>query len=166
MKKRKLAEIKNLNKNLYGTPKFFTGSHSKEYPKPLNKLRGYDFTTDLIDVGNNCVLLFAYRRRGLAIKCKFYAYFGLKTTDNKLFPLMIMHYHPDHKGIHSKLPCETDEQIDYTSRELPGAPELNLANGMEPDIRTDEGINQLICLFCNATGINIHGTDKQQESLF
>lgn len=85
---------------------------------------------------------------------------------NKLLPIMIMHYHPDHKGIHILVPCNTDPQRDFTSRELPGAPELNLYPGIAPDIRTDEGVCKLIELFCQAAGITISGKRFVQGSLF
>ena len=60
------------------------------------------------------------------------------------------------------VPCNTDPQRDFTSRELPGAPELNLYPGIAPDIRTDEGVCKLIELFC----ITISGKRFVQGSLF
>lgn len=166
MNPRQLREFKELNKELKEFPKFFAGTHGKDYPKPMKQLRKYDMVSDILEVANNHIVVFAYRRKPLSIDCKFYAYWGLKNSDGKLIPIMIMHYHPDHKGIHVKLPCKTDPNIDFTSRELPGAPELNIYGKESPDIRTDEGVKQLVNLFCSASGTSIKEQIVFQESLF
>lgn len=166
MDPRQLKALKDKTKVLEAYPDFAPGSRSKDFPKPLKQLRRYDMVSDLITVADHHVIAFAVRRRELQIDCKFYGYWGLKTDENKLLPIMIMHYHPDHKGIHILVPCNTDPQRDFTSRELPGAPELNLYPGIAPDIRTDEGVCKLIELFCQAAGITISGKWFVQGSLF
>lgn len=106
MDPRQLREMKELPKELKEFPQFYAGTHGKSFPKPLKRFRKLDRVSDLIEVAPNHVVVFAYRRTPLAIDCKFYAYWGLRTYENELVPLVIMHYHPDHKGIHlTSSPC-------------------------------------------------------------
>jgi hypothetical protein len=59
--------------------------------------------------------------------------------------------------IHAKLTC--DAEIDYTSRELPGAPELSLKTSRSNlDPRQANDRNHLIECFCTACGITM-GTE-------
>lgn len=51
------------------------------------------------------------------------------------------------------MPCNS--QSDYTSRQLPGAPELNLATKGTLDPLTEVGRLALIHQFCKACGIDI-----------
>ena len=163
MNPRQLAEFKNMKKTMEPNPSFHQGTHSKSYPKPLNRFKSSSMVSDLIYVADKQVVLFAYKQSELLIDCKFYAYWGT-LIDGKFTPIMIVHYHPSHKGMHAKVPCKTDR--DYTSRELPGAPELQIHKDKLPDMRTERGINELITLFCKSAGIMIQNASNNQLSLF
>ena len=68
------------------------------------------------------------------------AFFGwllCELQNGVLYPLLEFHYHPSHKGVHAKMPCNTE--LDYTQRQLPQAPELNLKALPGLDPRTEDG---------------------------
>lgn len=71
--------------------------------------------------------------------------------NQSLYPLFELHFHPSHKGVHCKLPCNTEN--DYTDRQLPKVPELELMTAKELDPRIDAHRQQLIVQFCEACGI-------------
>lgn len=76
-----------------------------------------------------------------------------------LLPLVILHYHPSHKGVHILVNCDTSQ--DYTSRQLPGAPELALRTPDSIDPGTQAGRLRLINLFCERCGVRIAPDDEQ-----
>jgi hypothetical protein len=80
-----------------------------------------------------------------------------------IYPLFELHYHPSHKGLHCKLPCNTSS--DYTNCLLPGAPELDLKLPRRFDPRAATDRAALIVFFCNAVGITISNDQDGQGDL-
>ena len=157
-----LRDLIKEEKVLQEKPKFYVGTHSRTYPKPLNLFRGTCCVSKLLPVAEHQVVLFAYKRAAIEEDCKFYAYWGFLLTTGEYEPLMEWHYHPSHKGIHCKVPCETT--LSYTSRQLVNAPELSVCLGKRPDIRTDWGVQEMIGLFCGK--LNIRLPETSQTALF
>ena len=98
-------------------------------------------------------VFFFWRDGELLTDSAFLGWLMCELQDGQLYPLFEFHYHPSHKGVHAKLPCNT--QLDYTSRQLPKAPELNLSTKGTTDPRTEEGRLTLIHQFCKACGIQV-----------
>lgn len=160
-----MLEYKRMVKAIPEKIIFRKGKISKSYPRPLNAFKNSYWVSDVLDVATNQVVCFAYKQSSSLVDSKFYAYWGLRNSKNELIPLMNFHYHPSHKGIHARFACKTTEL--FTSRYLVVAPELNLHKKHQPDIRTQEGINELICLFCKSAGIELPKENfPNQLSLF
>lgn len=162
MEARPLRDLIKQEKVLQEYPKFYAGTHSRTYPKPLNRFRGTCYVSELLSVAEHQVVLFVYKRAAIAEDCKFYAYWGFRLTTGEYEPLLEWHYHPSHKGIHCKVPCETT--LVYTSRQLVNAPELSVCFGKQPDIRTEWGVQEMIGLFCKK--LNIRLPEISQTDLF
>jgi hypothetical protein len=84
----------------------------------------------------------------------FYAYLFCESEDKKLLPLLEFHFHPSHKGVHAKLPCETESS--YVGRRLVQAPELSVMRFCKLDPRLELDRAQLIENFCIVCGINMN----------
>ena len=165
MEPQELSRLKKSQKIIRSAPIFQKGKCSKHYPKPLNAFSNTFLVSELIPVANDQFVVFAYRRNNEIEDCKFYGYWGTMHSENLFSPIMELHYHPSHKGIHIRVPCRTNK--DYTGRSLVQAPELNIVPNQAPDIRTDQGIRQLICIFCKTAGIELLDTcDPDQPDLF
>ena len=93
----------------------------------------------------------------------FYGHLLWALPQGDLYPLLEFHYHPSHKGVHCKMPCET--AIDYRNRLLPGAPELNLGTSRILDPRVPDDRSALVVLFCRAAGITISNEQNGQGDL-
>ncbi len=157
MSPKELANHKSTPKRLASLPTFKQMKRGK-LPKPLHKIGGARIqATDLLDVSDTHRAFFAWRDGEIRTDRAFYAYLFCELGDGALYPLFILHLHPSHKDIHAKLPC--DAEIDYTSRELPGAPELSLKTSRSNlDPRQANDRNHLIECFCTACGITM-GTE-------
>jgi hypothetical protein len=157
MSPKELATHKAAPKRLASLPTFKQMKRGK-LPKPLHKMGSARIqATDLLDVSDTHRAFFAWRDGEIRTDSAFYAYLFCELGDGALYPLFILHLHPSHKDIHAKLPCEAE--IDYTSRELPGAPELSLKTSranLDPRQASDR--HHLIECFCTACGITM-GTE-------
>lgn len=151
MTPKELADHKAVPKRLAGLPQFKSIKRGK-LPKPLHKLGGPRLqATDLIAVSGSHSVVFIWRDGELLTDSAFFAYLFCTLGDGSLYPLFEMHFHPSHKGLHAKLPCKTE--LDFTSRLLPGAPELALSGRDDLDPRSDGDRSSLIDRFCAACGI-------------
>ena len=151
MTPKELANHKAVPKRLAGLPLFKTVKRGK-FPKPLNKMGGSRIqATELIDVSDSHRIVFLWRDGELRTDSAFFAYLFCVLGDGRLYPLFEMHFHPSHKGLHGKLPCNTDS--DFAARMLPGAPELAPSSRNDLDPREPVDRNNLIERFCSACGI-------------
>ncbi|WP_250529269.1 hypothetical protein [Caballeronia sp. ATUFL_F1_KS4A] len=82
--------------------------------------------TDLIPVSDAHCVLFMWRDGEELMDRSFYGHLLWTLPQGDLSPLLEFHYHPSHKGVHCKMPCETT--IDYRNRLLPGGA------GAEPQV--------------------------------
>lgn len=151
MNPKELANHKTASKRLDSAVVFKALKRGK-LPKPLHKLGGARIqSTDLLKVSDTHQVVFIWRDGELLTDSAFFGYLFCVLDTNELSPLLEMHFHPSHKGLHVKLPCKT--QFDYTSRMLPGAPELALTtrHGIDPRQENDRFV--LIDRFCKCCGI-------------
>jgi len=129
----------------------FTQLKKGKLPRPLHKIGGSRFhTSGMIDISDQYVTTFLYRDGSLLTDTAFFGYLFLRATVS-LYPLFEFHWHPSHKLIHAKLPCNA--KYNYTDRTLPGAEELNLSKKLTLDPRNERDRLELIRIFCRATGI-------------
>jgi hypothetical protein len=151
-----LAQHKATPKRLGAIP-IFGALKSGKLPKPLHKLGGPRLKgTGLLDLSAQHKAFFAWRDGEARTDRAFFAYLFWVTPSQGLYPLFILHYHPSHKGLHAKLPCNTG--LDYEGRELPGAPELALRGsrtGQMIDPRDPNDRLLLIERFCASCGITL-----------
>ncbi|SAK39197.1 hypothetical protein AWB75_00017 [Caballeronia catudaia] len=163
MKPDQLRSHKQALKTLTASPKFRQMNKSK-WPKPFNRMaRPRVQATDLIPVSDAHRVLFMWRDGDEITDRSFYGHLIFTSPKGDLYPLFEFHYHPSHKGVHCKLPCETT--IDYRNRLLPGAPELNLESSRVFDPGVSDDRSALIVLFCRATGITISNEQNGQGDL-
>ncbi|WP_147431176.1 hypothetical protein [Thiocapsa rosea] len=128
-------------------------------PKPFDKMGGARMThSGLIEVADDSKVLFLARAGETLERRAFFAYW-LRHTTAGLLPLVILHYHPSHKGVHAQANCRSDR--DYTERQLPGAPELALRTPAGIDPADQNGRFHLIHIFCERCGIQIAPNDDQ-----
>lgn len=157
MNRQALSEIKRQPKCLRGV--VFKPLRKRQLPKPLHLLGGARLShSGLLAVSTQLHVVFLVRAGETLARRAFFGYL-FQQTPHGLLPLVILHYHPSHKGVHLLLNCETAR--DYTERQLPGAPELALRThvALDPDRQQDR--NQLITLFCERCGIRIAPDDEQ-----
>lgn len=147
-----LAQHKLAPKRLAGRPVFHKTKSGSKLPKPFDKMRGPKlYATGALAVSDTHQAFFFWRDGDLLSDSKFFGWLMCVLKNGALYPLFEFHYHPSHKGVHAKLPCNT--ALDYTERQLPQAPELALKTSGELDPRTEEGRLKLIHQFCAACGI-------------
>ena len=153
MTPKELAIHKAAPKRLSELPSFKSVKRGK-FPKPLHEMGGPRLqATDLVEVSETHRVVFIWRYGELRTDSAFLAYLFYELEDGGLYPLFEMHCHPSHKGVHAKLPCNTESN--FTSRVLPGAPELALSGRDDIDPRIDADRQVLIASFCKACGIGI-----------
>jgi hypothetical protein len=157
MLRRDLAKHKVASKRLEEVPTFRQMKRGK-LPKPFNRMGGPRlFATDLVAVSDSHAALFVWGDGEILTDTKFYGYMLCRLSNGSLYPLLEFHWHPSHKGVHVKMPCETS--LDYTGRLLPGAPELALKSTRTLDPRSHDDRVQLIAMFCEAAGIELGDAD-------
>ncbi|MFZ6732050.1 hypothetical protein ACO0LG_09035 [Undibacterium sp. Ji42W] len=148
-----LLEHKHSHKRLASQPQFKPMKKGK-FPKPFKTMGGMRLhSTDLIDVSDTHCVIFIWRDGDELIDSLFLGWLMCKLRSGELSPLFEMHLHPSHKGLHVKMPCKTD--LDYTSRQLPGAPEFDLKFQRMLDPRSEKDREILIADFCKRCGIEI-----------
>lgn len=136
-------------------------------PRPLDGLgrRKNAFATGLIGVSDTHSAFFLYRDGEILTDRAFYGFLFCQLQNGSLYPLQEFHWHPSHKGLHCKVPCNT--VLNYSGRQLIQAPELALSmerrlNPADPSDRED-----LIRLFCRACGVTMPQLEKDlQTDLF
>lgn len=134
-------------------------------PKPFNRLgRQGSQTTDLLAVSDDHRVLFMWHDGPERTDRSFYGYLLSVASNGDMFPLFEFHYHPTHKGLHCKMPCETS--ANYRNRLLPGAPELNLKPARDFDPAFEQDRVTLIKVFCKAVGIETMFEDDRQAKLW
>ena len=149
-----LAQHKAAPKRLATVPTFHKPKSGPKLPKPFHTMRSPRLhASGPLTVSDSHRVFFFWRDGELLTDSAFLAWLMCELQGGQLYPLFEFHYHPSHKGVHAKLPCNT--QSDYTSRQLPGAPELNLTTKGTLDPRTEEGRLALIHQFCKACGIQV-----------
>lgn len=153
MEPRQLKEHKEQPKRLRAAPAFKSLKKGK-LPKPLAKLGGPRLcATEPINVSPHHQVVFLWKDGEILTDRAFYGWLFKKVGTDSLYPLMTMHWHPSHKGLHIKVPCKTT--LDYTNRELPGAPELDIHTGMSYDPKNEIDRLALMDAFCRAAGIKL-----------
>jgi hypothetical protein len=148
-----LAAHKSVRKLMVGMPRFKKLAR-KSLPKPFNRIgREGSQCTELITVSDDHRAMFIWHDGPLRTDRSFYGYLLFVARNGDLRPLFELHYHPNHKGLHCKLPCRT--RSNYTNRLLPGAPELSLKLVRDFDPRSEYDRNELIDIFCKAVGVEM-----------
>lgn len=151
MTPKELASHKAALKRLADMPAFKPLKRGK-LPKPLHKMGGPRIqASEMLHVSDSHRVVFLWRDGELRTDSKFFAFLFCVMGDGELSPLFELHFHPSHKGVHAKLPCNTEPN--YSSRLLPGAPELSLSGSDDLDPRLIEDRSSLIERFCAACGI-------------
>lgn len=157
VKSRDLAGHKTALKRLPHMPSFKQLKRGK-LPRPFHKIGGPRyFATGLIPVSHSHSVLFIWGDGEILTDTKFYGYLLCGLPNGSWSPLLEFHWHSSHKGIHIKVPCNTN--LDYTNRLLPGAPELALKSTRTFDPRIPSDRSHLITVFCKATGITLGRAD-------
>jgi hypothetical protein len=153
MKPNELAAHKKSEKRLNELP-IFKAMKKGKLPKPFKAMGGARlFATDLIDVSETHCVIFIWRDGPELTDSMFLGWLMCKLHGGQLSPLFELHLHPSHKGLHIKTPCKT--QLNYTDRQLPGAPELDLKMPKMLDPREERDRHILIAEFCRRCGIKI-----------
>jgi hypothetical protein len=150
---RELAAHKAAVKKLTETPTFHPMKRGK-LPKPFNKMGGTRMhATKLIRVSTDHQLLFLWRDGETHADRSFYGYLLCDLGQDALGVVLEFHWHPSHKGIHCKVPCETE--LNYTNRLLVSAPELALSGSLMLDPRDESDRQQLVSRFCEVCGVTL-----------
>ena len=155
MNPKDLLAHKKTEKRLESVPAFKPMKKGK-LPKPFRAMGGKRlFATELLEVSDTHWAIFIWRDGPEITDSLFLGYLFCKLSNGDLSPLFEFHLHPSHKGIHGKTPCNTE--LNYTNRQLPGAPELNLKSQVERQLDPRNESDRLILIdnFCNACGITI-----------
>ena len=153
-----LVAHKKSEKRLADLPAFKPMKKGK-LPKPFKTMGGPRlFATDIIDVSDTHCVIFIWRDGEELTDSMFLAWLMCKLSSGQLSPLFELHLHPSHKGLHVKTPCKTE--LNYTDRQLPGAPELDLHMERMLDPRDDGDRHLLIAEFCNRCGIQLGSKDN------
>lgn len=158
MNKKELLDHKEFSKRLPEKPTFRSMKKGK-LPKPFKTMGGHRMhSTELISVSDTHSIIFIWRDGQALTDTAFFAWMVCRLQNNNLYPIFEMHYHPSHKGLHCKLPCKTD--LDYTNRQLPSAPELdlNVQPGLDPRVELDR--EKLILKFCSSCGISVGNVNE------
>lgn len=164
MKPIELKEHKVAQKHLPSIP-IFKSHKRKKLPEPFKRLGGKRiFSTELIDVSSDHVILMYWRDGEILTDRSFYAHLFCRLENGSLSPLFEFHWHPSHKGFHCKTPCNTT--YDYTNRMLPGAKELSLKTDSRPDPKRAEDLSLLIMKFCHLCGISLPNSDEESRTLW
>lgn len=164
MHPKELAAHKCAPKLLAAAPRFRKLARNA-LPKPFNRIgRQGSQSTDLLAVSDDHRVLFMWHDGPERTDRSFYAYLLSVSRNGDLYPLFEFHYHPAHKGLHCKVPCQTG--ANYRNRLLPGAPELNLKPAREFDPASEHDRAALIKVFCNAVGIETMFEDDRQAKLW
>lgn len=150
---RQLRAQKNQPKRLAELPPFKVMKKGK-LPRPFSKMGGSRmWSTGLIDVSDSHQVIFIWRDGDVLTDRSFFAWLFKKASTLDLYPLLEMHWHPSHKGLHIKMPCRTD--LDYSNRQLPGAPELDISIPKAYDPKIDDDRMMLIGKFCLIADIKL-----------
>jgi hypothetical protein len=164
MKPRELAKHKSAPKSLATVPTFKPLKKNK-LPKPLSRIGGGRVkATELLRVSPDHLAILVWRDGEILTDRAFFGFLFCTLASGALSPVFEFHWHPSHKGIHCKVPCNTSS--DYTNRFLPGAPELNLKTPSILDPRSENDRLVLIHLFCKACGISLPETDQKTLALW
>jgi len=132
----------------------FKAMKKGKFPRPFSKMGGPRLSaTDLIDVSPSHQVIFLWKDGQILTDRSFYGWLLKKVGTANLYPLLEMHWHPSHKGLHIKTPC--DASNDYTDRQLPGAKELDIrtVKMYDPQVESDRAV--LIGKFCEIAGIDL-----------
>lgn len=153
MQRSSLSAHKKEPKTLDAVPEF---AHIKrgKLPKPLHTMGGPRVqATKLLPVAEKYSVWFMWKDGETIEETAFYGFlFAHAGMKGNLYPLCHMHWHPSHKLLHVKTPCDSD--LDYTNRGLPGAKELHVNGGEKGfDPRDAQHRLQLIEIFCKVCGI-------------
>lgn len=152
MKRRTLIIHKEARKVLGVAPVFSSMKRGK-LPKPLDRVGGPQVQmTSLISVATGYSVWFMWKNGDTLVQTAFYGYLFHHVGPGNLYPLCHFHWHPSHKPIHFKSPCDSD--LNYTNRSLPGARELSIKSPKVAfDPRIDQDRLRLIEVFCKTCGI-------------
>lgn len=152
MDKRTLNNHKQFPKILPSIPAFSLAKRGR-LPKPLHQIGGPNVRmTPLTQVANGYSVWFMWKDGETLVQTAFYGYLFKHVGNSDLYPVCHFHWHPSHKPLHIKTPCNSD--LNYTNRSLPAAQELILkGSGKLYDPRIDHDRSQLIEIFCRACGV-------------
>ncbi|MYM34894.1 hypothetical protein GTP38_11140 [Duganella sp. FT94W] len=123
-------------------------------PKPFNKMGGPRLScTGLVNVSLSHQVIFVWKDGEIFSDRAFFGWLMKKVGSTDLYPLLEMHWHPSHKGLHIKTPCNTD--FDYSNRQLPSAPELDIRAAKAYDPQLEDDRLRLVERFCQVAGIEL-----------
>jgi hypothetical protein len=158
MERRELRKQKWQPKFLADRP-VFSPLEKGMLPKPFAKMGGPRIaSTGLIDVSPSHQVFFLWKNGPILSDRSFYGWLLKKLQYANLYPLVEMHWHPSHKGLHIKTPCDSNR--DYTNRQLPGAMEMGLRSNTMYDPKEITDRLHLIERFCRIAGIHFIPEDS------
>lgn len=161
LKKHKLAL-----KQLVTKPSFNPLKRGKKaLPSPLSKLGGARVhSTELLNLSSDYSAFMYWIDGPIKSDRKFFGHLFTRLASGKLSPIFEFHWHPSHKGFHCKMPCKTD--LNYTSRFLVGAPELQLTTDASLDPKNPSDLLELVFIFCSVCGIILPNNDPNSLSIW
>ncbi len=164
MTPRELLAHKAAPKRLKEIPTFRSQKRNK-LPRPFKGLGGPRiFSTGMLEVSDDHMILMFWRTGETLTDTAFFGHLMCRLSTGSLSPIFEFHWHPNHKGFHCKTPCNTEGN--YTDRQLPGAPELNIKTPSILDPRNDTDRLQLVLIFCKACGISLPDSDSDSQRLW
>jgi len=156
MSPQELKSHKEHTKRLASLPVFTPLAKKKNgLPKPLDMLgrRKEVFGSGLMKVSDTHIAFFLYRDGEILTDRAFYGYLFCELKNASLYTLYEFHWHPSHKGIHCKLPCNTDNN--YAGRLLVQAPELQIQSSSSLDPANEQDRLELVRMFCEKCGVSV-----------
>lgn len=151
-----LREHKRHCKKISALPTFTPlNKKNNRLPRPLDQLgrRKDAHSSGMIRVSDSHVAFFLYRDGEILTDRSFYGYLFCELQNSTLSTLYEFHWHPSHKGIHCKLPCNTANN--YAGRLLVQAPELQIASASTLDPAKESDRKLLVEMFCKKCGIEL-----------
>lgn len=114
------------------------------------------------EVSSRHGVLFLWKDGDILTDSAFYGYFIEILPADKMRTILEFHWHPDHKGYHCVVPCNSDS--DFTDRMLRNCHELNLKQSTILDPRDDKDRHVLINQFCEIVGIQLQSDHPSSQN--
>lgn len=162
MTPRDLKAHKIAPKQLKDFPEF---KARKRMQRPFKHVGGPRiFSSGILEVSDTHSALMFWRDGQILTDRAFFGHLFCRLTSGSSSPIFEFHWHPNHKGIHCKTPCMTEN--DYTDRNLPGAPELSIKTAFQYDPKKLDDLKMLVMIFCKSCGILLPVSDHNTKQLW